>query len=349
MAFVELTGEQIRQLINTEQTYEAFRRAQAERERYRGAMAWKRVRGREYLYRKRSGTWKSLGPRGPDTVRAYESFHSGRPAARERLKSLDKVIREQAPVNRAMRLGRVPWPAARLLRRLESKRVLGQGISVVGTNALFAYERMAGTHFAGSEVTTTDIDLLFDARDRLRLLAPDLQDEGLQGILRDVDETFEMLAPGSFRAVNAAGFIVDLIKPMPRAPARSGERARIGDDPADMTAAEIEGLVWLQNSPQVEQVVVDERGFPLRIAAPDPRAFALHKLWLSERPDRDPLKRRRDSRQAAAVAAVVVRYLPQLRFEDEALQALPESLRARISELTGRAAEFLSGPDSGAW
>ncbi|HEY0130884.1 MAG TPA: GSU2403 family nucleotidyltransferase fold protein, partial [Allosphingosinicella sp.] len=247
MAFVELSGEQIRQLINTEQTYDAFVRAKAERERYRGAMTWKQVRGREYLYRKRAGVWKSLGPRGADTELAYESFHSGRSAARERLASLDQVIRAQAPVNRAMRLGRVPWPAARLLRRLENKRVLGHGISIVGTNALFAYERMAGAHFAGSEVTTTDIDLLFDARDRLRLLAPNLQDGGLLGILRHVDDTFEMLAPGSFRAVNSAGYIVDMVKPMPRAPAGTRERTRLGDDPDDMTAAEIEGLVWLQN------------------------------------------------------------------------------------------------------
>jgi hypothetical protein len=348
VAFVELSGEQIRQLINTEQTYDAFVRAKAERERYRGAMTWKQVRGREYLYRKRAGVWKSLGPRGADTELAYESFHSGRSAARERLASLDQVIRAQAPVNRAMRLGRVPWPAARLLRRLENKRVLGHGISIVGTNALFAYERMAGAHFAGSEVTTTDIDLLFDARDRLRLLAPNLQDGGLLGILRHVDDTFEMLAPGSFRAVNSAGYIVDMVKPMPRAPAGTRERTRLGDDPDDMTAAEIEGLVWLQN-PQVENVVVDERGFPLRISAPDPRAFALHKLWLSERLDRDPLKRRRDARQAAAVSAAVLRYLPQLRFDDEALNALPQALRARTSELLGKAAEFLSKLDPDPW
>ncbi len=348
MTFVELSGDQIRQIINTEQTYHAFRKARSERERYRGAMAWKRVRGHEYLYRKRAGVWKSLGPRSTDTELAYESFHRGRSAARERVTSLDQVIRAQAPVNRAMRLGRVPWAAARLLRRLENKGVLGHGISVVGTNALFAYERMAGTHFASSEVTTTDIDLLYDARDRLRLLAPDLRDEGLLGILQHVDDTFEMLAPGSFRAINSAGFIVDLIKPMPRDAGVTREKARLGERPDDMTAAEIEGLAWLQNSPQIDSVVVDERGFPLQISAPDPRAFALHKLWLSERPDRDPLKRRRDARQAAAVAAAVVRYLPQLPFEGEALQALPQTLRARIPELLGKSAEFLSrlGPDS---
>ncbi|HEY0131281.1 MAG TPA: GSU2403 family nucleotidyltransferase fold protein, partial [Allosphingosinicella sp.] len=101
--------------------------------------------------------------------------------------------------------------------------------------------------------------------------------------------------------------------------------------------------------PQVENVVVDERGFPLRISAPDPRAFALHKLWLSERLDRDPLKRRRDARQAAAVSAAVLRYLPQLRFDDEALNALPQALRARTSELLGKAAEFLSKLDPDPW
>lgn len=336
--FTQLDGGQIRQLIDTEQLYAAFRQAQTERDqRFRGSVTWKRVRGREYLYRKSGGEWKSLGRRNDETENIYDRFRSGRSAVRDRLHSLDERIRRMAPVNRAMGLGRVPWVAAKLLRRLERAQLLGRALSVVGTHALYAYERMAGGHFDTAHISTLDIDLLYDSRDRLRFLAPDAREDGLRGILRDADASFQPMTPGGYRAVNDTGFIVDLIMPMPAPPSRDPGPARIGSSPDDMTAAEIEGLSWLQNSPQVQQTVVDERGFPVRLDVPDPRAFALHKLWVSERPDRDRMKARRDAEQARAVTGLVLRYLPQLRFDDTALGALPQALRARTGDLVSQA------------
>jgi hypothetical protein len=213
---------------------------------------------------------------------------------------------------------------------------LGGALSVVGTHTLYAYERMAGVHFASNHVATQDIDLLYDARDRLRILSAETRQEGLAGILRDVDASFRPLTPGGYRAVNDAGFIVDLILPAPRFPA-TGRPGRIGSSPDEMNAAEILGLSWLQNSPQLQQTVIDERGFPVRLDVPDPRAFALHKLWVSERQDRDRLKARRDSAQAKAVTRLVLRYLPQFPFDDEVLSALPLELRERIPNLVGQA------------
>jgi hypothetical protein len=337
-AFIQLDGNQIRQLIDAEQAYAAFRAAQIERDqRFRGSISWKTVRGREYLYRKTGGEWKSLGPRNQETEHIFGRFRSGRSAIRERIATLDDAIRRMAPVNRAMRLGRVPWVAAKLLRKLERKHLLGTAISVAGTHALYAYERLAGVHFHQAQVATLDIDLLYDVRQRLRLIAPDTRDEGLNGILRSVDRTFDPMTPGGFRAVNDAGFMVDLIGPLPANPASPAEPARIGRDPSDLTAAEIEGLAWLLNCPRVHQTVVDERGFPLRLDVPDPRAFALHKLWVSERTDRDRLKARRDAAQAVAVAGLVLRYLPHLRFDGDDLLALPAALRARTGELLSMA------------
>jgi hypothetical protein len=155
-----------------------------------------------------------------------------------------------------------------------------------------------------------------------------------------VDPSFDPASPGGYRAVNADGFIVDLIMPMPIRPAFGDGAGRIGSDRHDMTEAEIEGLAWLENSPQIHQIAIDERGYPLRLDVPDPRAFALHKLWVSERMDRDPMKARRDAAQARAVAGLVLRYLPQLRFDDEALSALPATLRNRIPELLSKARQL---------
>jgi hypothetical protein len=347
--FTQLSGEQTRQLLNTEQAYAAFRSARAEREeRFRGSMAWKSVRGREYLYRKVRGDWKSLGRRNAETELIEERFREGRDAIKARIASLDQRIRRMAAINRAMGLGRVPWVAARLLRRLERMHLLGRAITIAGTQALFVYERLAGGHFHSSQLATEDIDLLYDARSRVRLLTTEQREQGLEGILRHVDPSFVPISRGAYRAVNDAGFIVDFITPLESNPAHSRPK-RIGSKDEDMTAAEIAGLAWLQNCPRIHQTVIDERGFPLRLDVPDPRAFALHKLWLSERPDRDRAKARRDAAQARAVAALVTRFLPQLDFAGDDLRALPEALRARTAELVSSATGLLIEGASSDW
>jgi hypothetical protein len=89
---------------------------------------------------------------------------------------------------------------------------------------------------------------------------------------------------------------------------------------------QIEGLDWLQNSPPFDAVAIDEKGEPVRIVAPDPRVWAVHKLWLSRRADRQPVKRQRDAAQAEAVAALVATYLTHLPFEAEQLRMLPKEL-----------------------
>jgi hypothetical protein len=91
-------------------------------------------------------------------------------------------------------------------------------------------------------------------------------------------------------------------------------------------AAEIEGLAWHENAPSFEAVAIDERGEPLRIVATDPRVWAALKLWLSNRKDREPLKRRHDEAQARIVARLVVQYMPHLPFASEELRMLPKDV-----------------------
>jgi hypothetical protein len=324
----ELTGAERRQLIDCEQVFSAWRADEREyNTRFRGSMSWKRVGGNNYLYRKNAGAWKCLGAESAETRLTYDRFHAGREALKARLASLDRQIRAQAKISRAMDLGRVPLATARVLRRLDQIGSLGRGIRVAGTNALYAYERMAGVHFSSDLAATLDVDLLYDARGGLDLVASHLAETGLIGLLRKIDASFEPVGDGSYRAVNDKGFMVDLITPATRNPATREFRQRLGDDPGDLRAVEIEGLTWLESSPAVELVAIDERGFPLMIVAPDPRSFICHKIWVARRADRDPLKRFRDEQQAIAVCRALVAYLPDLRFDDPAVQAMPSALR----------------------
>jgi hypothetical protein len=75
----------------------------------------------------------------------------------------------------------------------------------------------------------------------------------------------------------------------------------------------------------MDQVVIADNGFPTRLVVPDPRVFALHKLWLSLQPTRDPIKRKRNFRQGEALAYLALEYL-NLRFDDPALKDLPTEL-----------------------
>jgi hypothetical protein len=66
------------------------------------------------------------------------------------------------------------------------------------------------------------------------------------------------------------------------------------------------------------------------------RVFALHKLWLSKQPGRDPLKKPKDREQAFLVAELLTRYLPQPRFSKRDLWMLPREVAQLADELTDR-------------
>ena len=199
-----------------------------------------------------------------------------------------------APVNRALRLNRVPRLTARILRHLAAAEVLGHNIFVIGTNSLFLYEALAGVHLASDLLATADIDLLWDARQSLILGVKDFRRSGVIGFLKRADRSFRRSRGELFRAINREGFMVDLIRPVEDPFAVMDG----GTNPEDLVSVGIEGLEWLINAPKVDGVVIGEDGIPLRCWSVDPRAFALHKAWVSERPDREPVKRARDHAQA---------------------------------------------------
>lgn len=327
----EVNSDQRRELVNTRQRFDAWRQARLKLDSFRGSMNWVMRREKEYLlrgyYDERSGVrrQKSLGLRSPETERIKVAFDDGKAAARRQLdERMEVLFARQAPVNRALGLGRMPLLGARITRALDDAGLLGRGIRIVGTHAIYAYEAAAGVFVDSGVTTTQDIDLLFDARRSLRFaLAEGVSERSIIGLLRRVDRSFER-SRETFRAVNNESYLVDFIKPM-RNPPWAKEPEQIGDSD-DLLAAQIEGLTWLENAPPFESVVIDEKGEPVRVVAVDPRVFAIHKLWLSKQPMRDPLKRRRDEAQARTVAALVHDYLTHLPFQPDELRMTPRAI-----------------------
>lgn len=330
MDFQELDNDQRREKVNSDQRFAAWTAAKARASSYRGSLVWQEVKGWDYLarsYYDGSGhrRQKSEGRRGPETEQMKADWERARAEARERLATMRQVMDRQAAVNRAVNLGRVPLLGAKIIRAIDDAGLLGNGIRVVGTNAIYAYEAAAGIFVDPGITTTLDIDLLLDARTSLRITAlGDVPERSLIGLLKQVDKSFERSAQ-SFRAVNKEGYFVDLIKPE-RNPPWHEERERIGESKDDLEAVPIGGLAWHDSAPVFEAVAIDERGGPLRMVTSDPRVFVAHKLWMSKQPGREPPKRRRDAAQAAAVAQIVARYLTHLPYDASELRMIPRTL-----------------------
>jgi hypothetical protein len=307
-----LSNQQRLNQVNTEQLFENYRPALTNAAAYTYGMRWKTVRDAQYLFKDsdRRGNGKSLGLRSPQTEELLAVFSAGRETAKERLRLITEKIEEQARLNKALRLNRVPRVVARVLRELDEAS-LQDSFTVIGTQALYAYEAAAGSHFLLELLASGDVDLLYDARQKMTVVSEKLDGNGLLGLLKKADKTFECVRPNSYRAANAGQFMVDLVI----APLGMHSRTNITFADSDLVATEVPGLQWLLNSPKLEAVAIDEDGWPVPIRVADPRAFALHKAWLSGLPTREPLKKPRDLDQARAVARLVQDQMPQLPFE----------------------------------
>jgi len=327
MVFNEMSDNQRRIFIDTAQLYEAFMAAYHKSRAYRGGMHWKKSKGREYLFRSydRYGYGKSLGPRSPETETILKEFRKHKQQVKERLENLKIRMKEQARFCKAVVIQRVPKVAAATLRLLDQQKLFDRNVLIVGTNALYAYEAAAGAYVDTSITATGDLDILRDVRSRLTLVADsDIDQTGLLDILRKADKSFELSGPHSYRAINRDGYMVDLIKSEPKQMLKQ-ERTQMGGS-GDLRAAGIKNLHWLISSPKIHQVVIGEDGFPAAMSVPDPRAFSLHKLWLSKQVNRQAVKKQRDHDQAAAVASLIVKYLPQYEFKASELRMFPKIL-----------------------
>ena len=341
MFFNELTNEARQRLIDVQQRGDALRAVRDElRQRFAGTMAWKTSRERDYLYRRTGHVEKSLGPLSPETETAYAAFTSGKRAAEAREAGLRLALEGMAAVNRAMGLGRIPTANARILRRLDAAGVLGKQVCVVGTNALFAYEAHAGVRFGSDLLATNDIDIALDARRSLALAAATMPN-GLIGLLRLIDRSFEPITSNGFRAVNAAGLMVDLItaEPKNRMAASPGRRRRLGGGAEDMEAVEVPRLELIVDAPRFATTAIAADGLPVWIAAADPRWWAAHKLWLAAEPTRDPAKRQRDRDQGLAVATMLARNWTTPDLSDNALSTIPVAVRRVLRDAIGAAGD----------
>lgn len=278
--FIELTEAQTRQYIDASATWRALEAAQVSVTEVRGSMMWRTQAGHRYLIRvAASGAQTSLGPHSPEKEQIYERFVARKVALESRQKQLRQTVAQHTRVNRALRVGRVPNVVVDTLNAL-AMAGLQEHFLTVGTHALYAYETACGVRVQTEATATQDIDLLLDTRKYVRFVTTMQRlDTSLLGIFQKVDKTFMLREDQKYTAVNAAGFEIDVIRPAVQVP--SGQA--------------------LLDGGRFSQVVLATNGAMATMHAPLPTSFVRIKTALSQRHDRDPLKRRKDLLQAKVV------------------------------------------------
>jgi hypothetical protein len=295
----------------------------------KGGMHWKKIRGKEYLYkyRDRYGHGTSLGPRSPETAALLAEYGRERREMAAVLGSRREHLASATRFCRAALIHRVPELVIRIVRRLELSDLKVAPLTVIGTQALNAFEFAAGVFIDAPK----DSPFWSSAAQRLTLAASTpVPPDDLMSLLRQADRSFHTLPGDGFTATNKAGFLVRLVlPPAVRVQARSAPH----DPQVPLVPAASGDLTFLLNAPKFSQVVIGTRGTPATMVVPDPRALALHKLWLSQQEDRNPSRKRRDRLQAMALAELIVRYLPQYYFFSSQLNLFPPEVVRQVEGL----------------
>lgn len=305
MDYIPLSDNSVRQIIDSSTLFDEFIRTQALARKYAGGMYWKQQEKYQYLVKTTPDNRQHrLGARSAETERIHDEFTAAKSATEARLKSLKLALVEAERLNKALKAGRVPAMVVSVLQAMEDAG-LGDHFTVVGTHALYAYETAAGVRIVPGALATQDIDLLWDARQRLRFITDMAKlDTSILRILQAADASFQRKQGQNETAINAKGFEVDFLRRQPE-----------GDDPHPFRFSGDENDLWpvqarrasvLTNAPRFEHVIISATGRMTRMRTVDPTVFVDFKRWMADKaPDRPEPKRRRDRRQADIVQSLL--------------------------------------------
>ena len=328
------SDEQARLLVNLRQRYEVWMDADRIFAELPYDLRRKTVSGRQYLYEifDASGNGKSLGPMDDDAEVRFASYRVTKAAAKDRRDNGRAALAEASRLYRALRLPLLSSDAGPILREADRRRLLGSHLMVVGTNAMAAYMIEAAGFILGAPDETEDFDLAWSAQ-----MADDDRGKTIWSMLKAVDPTFTINSERDFQARNAKAYEVEILV----APSRAFTLDR-ADQPRPIPLPEQE---WLLLGVPVDQVVGCRDGSPARIVAPDPRWFALHKLWMAIQAKRNPLKRPKDQKQGLALLNAIAEAMPQYPLDAAFEAQLPPELEPHYSTW----AKHRADPPTGNW
>ena len=308
------SDEQARTLVNLRQRYEAWIDAERTLVALPYDLRRKEIAGRAYLYEilDRGGNGKSLGPWSDENAARWEEYRTAKAAAKHRREGSKAVLDESSRLARALRVPMVASEAGALLREADRRGLLDRALLVVGTNTMAAYMLEAAGFIRELPEETAAFDLAWTVTE------PHEGEQILWQLLKAVDPTFTVNTERTFQARNARAYEVEILV----APSRLASMAPT-DRPRPVALPEQE---WLLLGTPIDQVLICRDGSPVRIVAPDPRWFALQKLWMSGQAKRNPLKRAKDLKQGMLLLDAVDEAMPHYPLDEEFAAALPDEL-----------------------
>lgn len=327
LEFIEFNPDQNRLLADASNQYDQWLSAKRTDTQYAGIwMTFRDKNGTDYLTSGHSNgvNQKSHGARSPETERQLIEFNEGKAQSKVMLEAIQARLAERAPQLKAVRLGRILAPLAQVIREFDVQGMVGPSLIVAGTHAITAYEALAGHFFDSALTATEDLDFVWHRSGKgAELIVKPGESTALLKHLKTVDTSYTVNTERTFQVRNAKGLVIDFIS----------DEAGAANAPKEyLKPIAIKGQEWLTGADTVSVVAIDTNGLPVKLVVPDPRVFALHKAWVSERPDRNPLKKSKDMNQAIAVASLVKRFLPQYPFDDVFITNLSSELKVSFEQ-----------------
>ncbi len=328
---------------NLEQAYSFWLDSRQTLQNLPTSMYWVDRGDRQYLYVKQNSTdnGTSLGARSEATEQQLASFTEEKKLAQERAASADALIQTRAALYRRLRMPTLPDKQAEILRKLDTEGLLGTDLMVVGTNAFSAYEWAANAIFPVGNEATQDFDLTWcrGTPASLVLTGTDTaqrKSKTLFSVLKSIDSSYKITPRKPYQAMNADGYEVELLAapschPLPKEEAFSPMQTLIEQE-------------WLLLGSPVSAVVATVLGRACPLTVPDPRFMALHKLWLADKPERNPAKRDKDRRQGDVLLDAVRHFMQASHpINVDFVLDLPEMLRPTFDQWCA-ARQFIPQP-----
>jgi hypothetical protein len=328
---------------NLEQAYSFWLDSRQALQNLPTSMYWVDRGDRRYLYAKQNSTdnGTSLGARSEATEQQLASFTEEKKLAQERAASADTLIQTRAALYRRLRMPTLPDKQAEILRKLDIEGLLGTDLMVVGTNAFSAYEWAANAIFPVGNEATQDFDLTWCRGTPASLVLAGTEtaqrkSKTLFSVLKSIDSSYKITPRKPYQAMNADGYEVELLAapschPLPKEEAFAPMQTLIEQE-------------WLLLGSPVSAVVATVLGRACPLTVPDPRFMALHKLWLADKPERNPAKRDKDRRQGDVLMDAVRHFMQASHpINVDFVLDLPEDLRPTFDQWCA-ARQFIPQP-----
>ena len=250
-----------------------------------GSIATKTVGKKKYLYvTHKDGSARIeryLGPADDEDARnRAEEFRQAAEQA--------KAMRSTVSLLKQARIAAPSLVQGRILEVLANAGLFQRGMTLVGTVAYQTYACVVGAHLGAAAYATNDIDLSvaeFAAAD---------EEEDIEAILKRADPSFKPVwhaqdkLPRIFRSKN---FQVDVLT--------SYGRGRKSPVPVDALSCAAAALTFQEYVAEDSMEVVALYGAGVLVRVPAPARFAVHKLLVAQKRERNELaKKQKDLRQA---------------------------------------------------